>query len=47
LKDSHFWANDSVKKIAENATLAEDSIKAVKDAINNQLKEATERQLET
>ena len=47
LKDSHFWANDSVKKIAEDATLAEDSIKAVKDAINNQLKEATERQLET
>lgn len=47
LKDSHFWANDSVKKIAENAALAEDSIKAVKDAINNQLKEATERQLET
>lgn len=47
LKDSPFWANDSVKKIAEDATLAEDSIKAVKDAINNQLKEATERQLET
>lgn len=47
LKDSHFWVNDSVKKIAENAALAEDSIKAVKDAINNQLKEATERQLET
>lgn len=47
LKDSSFWANDSVKKIAENAALAEDSIKAVKDAINNQLKEATDRQLET
>lgn len=46
LRDSSFWANDSVKKIAENAALAEDSIKAVKDAINNQLKEATERQLE-
>lgn len=49
LKDSPFWenANDQIKKIAENAALAEDSIKAVKDAINNQLKEATERQLET
>ena len=47
LRDSSFWANDSVKKIAENAALAEDSIKAVKDAINNQLKEATDRQLET
>jgi hypothetical protein len=47
LKDSSFWANDSVKKIAENAALAEDSIKAVKDAINDQLKEATDRQLET
>lgn len=47
LKDSSFWANDSVKKIAENAALAEDSIKVVKDAINNQLKEATDRQLET
>lgn len=47
LKDSSFWANDSVKKIAENAVLAEDSIKAVKDAINDQLKEATDRQLET
>ena len=47
LRDSSFWANDSVKKIAENAALAEDSIKAVKDAINDQLKEATERQLET
>lgn len=47
LKNSSFGANDSVKKIAENAALAEDSIKAVKDAINNQLKEATERQLET
>lgn len=46
LKNSSFGANDSVKKIAENAALAEDSIKAVKDAINNQLKEATERQLE-
>lgn len=46
LRDSSFWANDSVKKIAENTALAEDSIKAVKDAINNQLKEATERQLE-
>lgn len=47
LRNSSFGANDSVKKIAENAALAEDSIKAVKDAINNQLKEATERQLET
>lgn len=49
LKDSPFWedANDQIKKIAENATLAGDSIKVVKDAINNQLKEATERQLET
>lgn len=47
LKNSPLWANDSVKKIAENAALAEDSIKAVKDAINNQLKEATDRQLET
>lgn len=49
LKDSSFWedANDQIKKIAENAALAGDSIKVVKDAINNQLKEATERQLET
>lgn len=49
LKDSPFWedANDQIKKIAENATLAGDSIKVVKDAINNQLKEAAERQLET
>lgn len=49
LKDSLFWenANDQIKKIAENAALAGDSIKVVKDAINNQLKEATERQLET
>lgn len=47
LRNSSFGANDSVKKIAENAALAEDSIKAVKDAINNQLKEATDRQLET
>lgn len=47
LKNSSFGANDSVKKIAENAALAEDSIKAVKDAINDQLKEATDRQLET
>lgn len=49
LKDSPFWedANDQIKKIAENAALAGDSIKVVKDAINNQLKEATERQLET
>lgn len=49
LKDTSFWenANDQIKKIAENAALAGDSIKVVKDAINNQLKEATERQLET
>lgn len=47
LKDSSLWADDQVKKIAENAALAEDSIKAVKDAINDQLKEATDRQLET
>lgn len=49
LKDSPFWedANDQIKKTAENAALAGDSIKVVKDAINNQLKEATERQLET
>lgn len=49
LKDSPFWedANDQIKKIAENAALAGDSIKVVKDAINNELKEATERQLET
>lgn len=47
LRNSSFGANDSVKKIAENAALAEDSIKAVKDAINNQLKEATDRWLET
>ena len=49
LKDSPFWedANDQIKKIAENAALAGDSIKVVKDTINNQLKEATERQLET
>lgn len=49
LKNSPFWenANDQIKKIAENAALAGDSIKVVKDAINNQLKEATERQLET
>ena len=49
LKNSFFWedANDQIKKIAENAILAGDSIKVVKDAINNQLKEATERQLET
>lgn len=47
LRNSSFGANDQVKKIVENAALAEDSIKAVKDAINNQLKEATERQLET
>lgn len=48
LKDSSVWenANDQIKKIAENAALAGDSIKVVKDAINNQLKEATERQLE-
>lgn len=49
LKDSSFWenANDQIKKIAENAALAGDSIEVVKDAINDQLKEATERQLET
>lgn len=49
LKNSSVWedANDQIKKIAENAALAGDSIKVVKDAINNQLKEATERQLET
>lgn len=49
LKDSSVWedANDQIKKIAENAALAGDSIEVVKDAINNQLKEATERQLET
>lgn len=49
LKNSSFWedANDQIKNIAENAILAGDSIKVVKDAINNQLKEATERQLET
>lgn len=49
LKDSPFWedANGQIKKIAENAALAGDSIKVVKDAINDQLKEATERQLET
>lgn len=49
LKDSSFWenANDQIKKIAENAALAGDSIKVVKDAINDQLKEAIERQLET
>ena len=49
LKDSPFWedANDQIKEIAENAALAGDSIEVVKDAINNQLKEATERQLET
>lgn len=49
LKDSSAWedANDQIKKIAENAALAGDSIKVVKDAINDQLKEATERQLET
>lgn len=49
LRDSPFWedANDQIKKIAENAALAGDSIKVVKDAINDQLKEATERQLET
>lgn len=48
LKNSPSWedANDQIKKIAENAALAGDSIKVVKDAINNQLKEATERQLE-
>lgn len=49
LKDSSFWenANDQIKKTAENAALAGDSIKVVKDAINDQLKEAIERQLET
>lgn len=49
LKDSSVWedVNDQIKKTAENAALAGDSIKVVKDAINNQLKEATERQLET
>lgn len=49
LKDSSVWedANDQIKMIAENAALAGDSIEVVKDAINNQLKEATERQLET
>lgn len=49
LKNSPSWedANDQIKKIAENAALAGDSIKVVKDAINDQLKEATERQLET
>lgn len=49
LKNSPFWedANDQIKKIAENAALAGDSIEVVKDAINDQLKEATERQLET
>lgn len=49
LKDSSVWedVNDQIKKIAENAALAGDSIEVVKDAINNQLKEATERQLET
>lgn len=49
LKESSVWenANDQIKKIAENAALAGDSIKVVKDAINDQLKEATERQLET
>lgn len=49
LKDSSFWedANDQIKKTAENAVLAGDSIKVVKDAINDQLKEAIERQLET
>ena len=49
LKDSPFWedANDQIKQITENAALAGDSIKVVKDAINDQLKEATERQLET
>lgn len=49
LKDSSAWedVNDQIKKIAENAALAGDSIKVVKDAINNQLKEATEQQLET
>lgn len=49
LKNSSVWedANDQIKMIAENAALAGDSIKVVKDAINDQLKEATERQLET
>lgn len=49
LKDSSAWedVNDQIKKIAENAALAGDSIKVVKDAINNQLKEATEQQLKT
>ena len=49
LKNSSVWkdVNDQIKKIAENAALAGDSIEVVKDAINNQLKEATERQLET
>lgn len=49
LKDSSVWedVNDQIKKIAENAALAGDSIEVVKDAINDQLKEATERQLET
>lgn len=49
LKNSSVWedANDQIKKIAENAALAGDSIEVVKDAINDQLKEATERQLET
>lgn len=49
LKDSSVWedVNDQTKKIAENAALAGDSIKVVKDAINDQLKEATERWLET
>lgn len=47
LKNSFWWADDQVKKMAENAALAEDSIKAIKDAINDQLKEATDRQLET
>lgn len=49
LKDSPVWGdvNDQIKKIAENAALAGDSIEVVKDAINDQLKEATEQQLET
>lgn len=49
LKDSSVWedVNDQIKKIAENAALAGDSIEVVKDAINDQLKEATEQQLET
>lgn len=49
LKASSVWedADDQIKKIAENAALAGDSIEVVKDAINDQLKEATERQLET